>query len=162
MNSDLNKAIGFLCKPEIPFNFKNSRDRNYTSEIQEFSSPPEDYWRWRYHMAETIASKLSASRFGVEALYVFGSTKNASAGPSSDIDILIHSIGNNNQKKDLINWLEGWSLTLSEINFLKTGYKTDGILDIHFITDKDIEDKTSNALKINAFTDAAHELKIEN
>ena len=58
--------------------------------------------------------------------------------------------------------MEGWSLTLSENNYLKTGYKTDGILDIHFISDKDIENKTSYALKIDAVTDAAHKLKIKN
>jgi len=162
MNSDLNKAIGFLYDPQSYHKSNLSSDKNYSDQSRGFPASKEDFWRWRYYMAETIASKLSASRFGVKAFYLFGSTKNASAGPSSDIDILIHFTGNNNQKESLINWLEGWSLTLSENNYLKTGYKTDGLLDIHFITDKDIENKTSYALKIDAVTDAAHKLKIKN
>ena len=44
-------------------------------------------------MAERIAADLDAERFGVEALYVFGSVKNATAGPGSDIDLLIHVEG---------------------------------------------------------------------
>ncbi len=157
MNADLNKAIGYLCAPGS----RKQEDSLISMESLNTTSFQDEFWRWRYHMAETIASKLSASRFGVKAFYLFGSTKNASAGPSSDIDIILHFIGNDKQKNDLKNWLEGWSLTLSENNFLKTGYKTEGILDVHFITAKDIEDKTSFALKIDAVTDAAHKLKMK-
>ena len=159
MNADLNKAIAYLTSPNSSKIDFSIREVPYTSPSSKIIQ--EEFWRWRYHMAETIASKLSASRFGVKAFYLFGSTKNGSAGPSSDIDILLHFIGNDGQKNYLQNWLEGWSLTLSENNFIKTGYKTEGILDIHFITDKDIENKTSFALKINAVTDAAHKLKMK-
>ena len=113
-------------------------------------------------MAETIASQLSASRFGVKAFYLFGSTKNASAGPSSDIDILLHFIGTDEQKNDLLHWMDGWSLSLSENNFLKTGYPTEGILDVHLVSDEDIKNRTSFAVKIDAATDAAHRLKMKN
>ena len=47
---------------------------------------------------------------------------------------------------------------MSHINYLKTGYKTEGLLDVHIITDKDIENKTSYAQKINAITDPAKKL----
>ena len=40
-------------------------------------------------MAEKIASEIDQERFGVKGFYVFGSTKNATAGPKSDIDILV-------------------------------------------------------------------------
>jgi predicted nucleotidyltransferase len=106
-------------------------------------------------MAEIIASKLDPDRFGVKGFYLFGSTKNATAGPKSDIDILIHFQGSKKQQKDLEHWLEGWSLSLDETNRIRTGYKTDGILDIHFVTDADIANKTSYAMKIGAVTDAA-------
>ena len=106
-------------------------------------------------MAELIASQLDPERFGVKGFYVFGSTKNATAGPKSDIDILIHVQGSKKQQKDLEHWLEGWSLCLDEMNRIRTGYKTNGILDIHFVTDADIANKTSYAIKIGAVTDAA-------
>ena len=41
-------------------------------------------------MAERIALELDRERFGVEAVYLFGSVKNATAGPASDIDLLLH------------------------------------------------------------------------
>ena len=59
-----------------------------------------------------------------------------------------------------MSWLEGWSLSLSEINLRRTGYKTDGLLDIHLITDDDIEKRTSYAVKIGAVTDGATPLPL--
>lgn len=109
-------------------------------------------------MAEQIASQLDPERFGVKGFYVYGSTKNATAGPQSDIDVLIHFKGTNKQRKDLEQWLEGWSLCLDEMNRLRTGYKTSGILDVQFVTDADIAHKTSYAVKIGAVTDAARPL----
>jgi predicted nucleotidyltransferase len=98
--------------------------------------------------------------FGVKAMYVFGSTKNATAGPASDINLLVHFKGTDVQRLLLENWFNGWSQCLSEINQLKTGFKTDRMLDVHFITDNDIEAKSSYAVKIGAITDAARELPL--
>jgi predicted nucleotidyltransferase len=113
-------------------------------------------------MAESVASRLDASRFGVKALYLFGSTKNATAGPASDIDLLVHFSGTEKQRRDLEQWFEGWSLSLSEINYLRTGYRTDSLLDVHIVTDEDIANRTSYAVKIGAVTDAARELPLGN
>ena len=60
----------------------------------------------------------------------------------------------------LSSWLEGWSLCLDEMNFVRTGYRTGGLLDIHFVTDEDIAHKTSFAAKIGAATDAARPLPL--
>ena len=106
-------------------------------------------------MAEHIASELNPGRFGVEAFYLLGSTKNATAAPASDIDLLIHFRGDPQQREALSLWLDGWSLCLAEVNYLRTGYKTPGLLDVHIITDEDIANRTSFALKIGAVTDAA-------
>ena len=97
-------------------------------------------------------------KFGVKAFYLIGSTKNATAGPASDIDILLHFQGSEEQRKDLTLWLEGWSRCLGEINFLRTGYRTDGLLDVHLVTDKDITARSSFAVKIDAITDPARRL----
>jgi len=111
-------------------------------------------------MAERIAAHLPVNRFGVLALYLCGSTKNATAGPQSDIDLIVHFTGSDEQKQLLLNWFEGWSLSLAEMNYLRTGYHVNGILDLHFITDSDIETRSSFATKINAVTDAARPLRL--
>jgi len=51
-------------------------------------------------------------------------------------------------------------LSLAEFNYLRTGYRSDGLLDVHIITDEDIANKTSFAAKIGAVTDPARPLKI--
>jgi hypothetical protein len=111
-------------------------------------------------MSEKIAAEIDPDRFGVRALYVIGSTKNASAGPASDIDLLIHFHGTVQQRHDLETWLEAWSLCLGEINYLRTGYTNPDLLDVHIITDDDIARNTSFAAKIGAVTDAALELPL--
>lgn len=154
MNADLEEAIGFLSEP--------SRGTSLypVDEREPLKKPADDFWLWRMHMVKKIASSMDPDRFGVKGLYVFGSTKNATAGPASDIDLLVHFNGTDQQKKALQHWLEGWSLTLSEQNYLKTGYQTDGLLDIHFVSDEDIKNKTSYASKIGAVTDAAMALPL--
>jgi pyruvate,water dikinase len=151
MNSGLDEAVGILSEP--------SKDRQLSLiPIDHGVRRTENHWAWRLRMAEQIASQLDPDRFGVKGFYVYGSTKNATAGPQSDIDILIHFHGTKKQRKDLEYWLEGWSLCLDEMNRIRTGYKTDGILDVQFVTDADIAKKTSYAVKIGAVTDAARPL----
>ena len=117
-------------------------------------------WQWRFKMAEKICSRLDFEKFGVKGFYVFGSAKNATTGPASDIDILIHFRGNKKQEDNLLMWLDGWSQALAEINKQKTGYDTEGLLDVHLITDEDIKNRTSFAVKIGAISDAAKPLKV--
>jgi len=123
-------------------------------------SARDEHWRWRLQSAESIASQIDPKRFGVKGFYIFGSTKNATAGPQSDLDILVHFQGTEDQRNELLVWLEAWSLSLSHLNYLRTGYKTDGILDIHLVTDDDIKKRNSYAIKIGAITDAAMPLSI--
>ncbi|HPT73266.1 MAG TPA: pyruvate, phosphate dikinase, partial [Candidatus Cloacimonadota bacterium] len=152
MNSDLNLAVAYLDIPNA-----SSPDSRASLKVSPYTTEP--HWVWRLRMAESIAASLDGTEFGVEALYIIGSTKNANAGPASDIDLLIHFYGSPKQKKELIRWLQGWGLALAEMNFLKTGYRTDDLLDVHIITNMDIEQKTSFAVKIGAVTDAARLLK---
>jgi hypothetical protein len=46
------------------------------------------------------------------------------------------------------------------MNYLRTGYKTQGLLDVHYVTDEDIATRTSYASKIGAVTDAARPLQL--
>ncbi len=154
MNADLGEALGFLATPDSQANTAQER-----VEIAETAS--DDHWHWRLRMAERMAGQIDSERFGVKAMYVFGSTKNATAGPGSDIDLLIHFNGSEQQKQQLILWIEGWSLCLAEINYSRTGYKSDGLIDYHLLTDDDIANKTSFAVKIDAATNAAWPLTLK-
>lgn len=156
MNGDHEIAVGILAPSSDTIEIKNIK-KKFTSSRKR----SDEHWRWRLRNIEGLASQLVSKRFGVKGFYVFGSTKNATAGPASDIDVLIHFQGTDEQRKELSNWLEGWSLCLSQINFLRTGQETKGLLDIHFVTDEDIKNRTSYAIKIGAVTDAARPLSIK-
>jgi pyruvate,water dikinase len=154
MNADLGEALGYIATPAA-----GAEETQNHKELPETTS--EDHWHWRLRMAERMASQLDGKRFGVKAVYVFGSTKNATAGPGSDIDLLIHFQGSDEQKQELILWLEGWSLCLAEINYSRTGCKTKGLLDYHLLSDEDIANKSSYAIKIGAATNAAWPLALK-
>ncbi|NLY75588.1 MAG: pyruvate, phosphate dikinase [Firmicutes bacterium] len=155
MNADLEEAVGYLTDPTVAVAEPERKPE------EPLPQPGADFWRWRFHMAERIAAELDPDYFGVKGMYLFGSACNATAGPGSDIDLLIHFQGNETQRRELSKWLDGWSLCLAEINYLKTGYASPGLLDVHFITDEDIANKTSFAVKIGAVTDPAHPLKLK-
>ena len=152
LNADLDQAVAFLSAPSKP-----SKD-HVDDVISAGERSNEDHWRWRFRMAQRIAAQLDPEKFGVKVFYLIGSTKNATAGPASDIDIMLHFIGTDEQEKELRLWLEGWSCCLSELNFLRTGYRTKGLLDVHLITDSDILARSSFAVKIDAITDPARKL----
>ncbi|MBN1302718.1 MAG: nucleotidyltransferase domain-containing protein [Melioribacteraceae bacterium] len=119
-----------------------------------------DEWKWRCSMAQKIAELLDCEKYGVKGMYIFGSTQNANAGPGSDIDLIIHVDEKSWKKVELDEWFLGWSQALSEMNYLRSGYRTDGLLDIHYITDTDIKKKTGYALKLTSAIDKAKPLKI--
>jgi hypothetical protein len=154
MSADLEKAIAYIdsaCKPVAASDFELISEENENNE--EYS------WKWRHYMAEQVAATMDMKVFGVKGVYLFGSTNICTATNNSDIDLIIHFDGNDEQKEQLSNWLKGWSLALSQMNYLKTGYRSDGLLDIHYVTDKDIADETSYAVKINSVYDPAFPLR---
>jgi predicted nucleotidyltransferase len=154
MNAELGEAVALLAPRE-------SGERRVEDQPADGDRPTNSLWVWRLRMAERIASQLDPERFGVAGFYVFGSTKNATAGLASDIDIIVHVRGSERQREELAQWLDGWSQCLDEMNYLQTGYRTGGLLDVHFVTDEDIANKTSFAVKIGAVTDAARPLPMK-
>ncbi len=153
MNADLEQAIAYF----------GVADGRKTSSLKAYyeEENTDNYWLWRLQMSEYLALQLDSKKYGVVNLYIFGSVKNATAGPGSDIDLLVHFRGNEIKKQQLLAWFEGWSKCLARMNYLRTGYKTDGLLDIHIISDHDILEKDSFAIKIGAVTDAAKLLKVK-
>ncbi len=153
MNADIDKAVGMLS----PYTSSVFTD----DEIQEFMVEQKGkHWRWRSEMAEKMAAQLDAQRFGVKSLYLVGSTQNTTAQAGSDIDLLVNFSGNPDQQRDLNNWLEGWSLSLDEMNFLRTGYKAGGLLDVHYVNEEDLTDIKELAEKLRLPIDGLKQLPL--
>ncbi|MDF1610686.1 PEP/pyruvate-binding domain-containing protein [Stygiobacter electus] len=120
-----------------------------------------DHWRWRMKMAEKIANEIDPKRFGIKAIYLVGSTNNATATAKSDIDLIVHYDKNECNLEQVKLWFEGWSLALSEMNYLRTGIRTNGLLDVHFVTDNEIEEKSGYVEKLNSITQKAKVLMVK-
>jgi len=103
------------------------------------------HWRWRYKMARLIADGMDLDRMGVVAVYLIGSTKDAKAGPASDLDLLVHFTGDAEQKMLLRYWIDGWSRCLTATNYERTGYHIKGgMIDLHVISSAELKDKKSS------------------
>jgi pyruvate,water dikinase len=154
MNGDLDEAVGLLAAPA-------AAGEAHVEPVAVAEPRPDDHWRWRLRMAQRIAALIDPARFGVKAAYVIGSTKNATAGPASDIDLLLHVEADGERRRALSLWLDGWSQSLAEANYLRTGYRTEGLLDVHYVTDEDIAGGANPfATKIGAVTDPARPLPL--
>jgi len=153
LNAELDEALAFLANPE------DTLPPPQEHEVATFHSP-EEHWRWRLRMAERLAAALDPEQFGVKALYLYGSVKNASARADSDIDLIVHFAGDDTQRLELKWWLEGWSRALAEFNALRTGQRLEGLIDVRIVTDAEIDAGDELAAKIGAATDAARELPL--
>lgn len=163
LNSDLNQAIAFFTKPQKE-DKENAGPAREAERIAWQTWSPEteqENWQWRHYMAQQIAEAMDMDFFGVKGIYLFGSTGAGDTGIGSDIDLLIHVEDDRADKTAALQqWLDGWSRALARINFLQTGHDTDKLLDIHMITDKDIERGDSFAVKIHSATDPAKPLRL--
>ena len=127
MNSDREQAMALFTDPGA------------AARVQTGTGPPcsmdtEEHSCWRLRMAEQIALHCDAGRWGVKALYVFGSAVIGTAGPDSEIGLVVHFDGRPQHRRELEVWFQAWSLSLAEMVHLKTGYHADGLLDVHFVT----------------------------
>lgn len=112
-------------------------------------------------MAQQIADTMDMEGFGVKGVYLIGSVNTGDAGMGSDIDLLLHiNELSQEQKCTLEGWLDGWSRALAKINYLQTGHVMNKMLDVHMVTDQDIREGSSFAVKINSLLDPAAPLRI--
>jgi len=118
------------------------------------------HWMWRVEMAEAIADGVDPEGMGVVELYLFGSAKNATSGPSSDIDLLVHFRGGDMERSRLEAYLRGWDHSLVIENRMRTGIDMGSMLDIHIVTDEDIRSGQSYAVRIGAISDPARPLGV--
>ena len=155
MNADRELALARLTRPSKVIELEAKKVKGHI-----YRQATDVHWRWRLQAAESIGSNIDPQRFGVVGFYIFGSANNATAGPESDIDLLIHFRGAEAQREDLLTWLDGWNSCLTVENYQRTGYKVSSLLDVHLITDDDIQNRTSFATKIGAVSDAARPLTL--
>ncbi len=165
MNGEEDRAVGVLGEDE---GVDTGAELSPPQARAALGGPPsvvrpaaaEDHCGWRMSMAESIAMQLDPERFGVKGMWVYGSTKNAMAGPDADLDLLVHFSGDEAQRRELLAWLEGWGRALSEVNFRRTGYRVAQLLDVVLVSDEDIVERRGVAAKVQAVTDAARSLKL--
>jgi hypothetical protein len=112
-----------------------------------------EHWRWRQRFAERIASTIDPARFGVQSIFLFGSTEAGNADVGSDIDLIVVDDGDAGQRRDLQIWLEGWSLSLAEISFQLYGLPSHGLLDVKYL------DAEQAKLEIPSFSRAGKTLQ---
>jgi hypothetical protein len=112
-----------------------------------------EHWRWRQRFAERIASQIDPVRFGVQAVYLFGSTEAGNADVGSDIDLIVVCEGDDRKRSDLQILLEGWSLCLAEISFQLYGIPSHGVLDVKYL------DPEQAKLEIPSFSRAGKTLQ---
>lgn len=111
---------------------------------------PADHLTWRTMKIEEITQALDPDLYGIQGMYLIGSTKDGSAGPTSDIDLLVHFKGTEEQRDKLMAWFDEWGRKLAKENKERTGFETDALLDVHIITDEDIKKKSSWASHITS------------
>ncbi|MCK9995847.1 MAG: nucleotidyltransferase domain-containing protein [Candidatus Krumholzibacteria bacterium] len=153
MNADLEEAVAVLDEADDDGPMK-------AGAVPAAEHQPRQFWRWRFRMAERMVRSMDAARFGVEAVYLYGSVKNGTAEPESDIDLLVHFRGNAKQHELLDEWFRGWSQALQEMNFSRTGIRVEEMLDITYLSDDEVASGKGLAAKINAVTDAARMLQL--
>ncbi|MFO7842855.1 MAG: nucleotidyltransferase domain-containing protein [Bacteroidales bacterium] len=161
----LNTIADRLSHYIFSYQLKNTMEHLTTqtpakNENELLRNTSDEHWKWRWRMAEKIAEKTNFDEFGIKAMYLIGSTKETTAGPASDIDLLIHFVGDEQQECSLKAFIDGWSFALEDINKQKTGYSMDeGIIDLHIVTDEDIKKQTSYAVMIDSVNNSARLLK---
>ncbi|MCF8386972.1 MAG: nucleotidyltransferase domain-containing protein [Bacteroidales bacterium] len=150
---NLEKTIHYIESP--------GKQENEKDELLSVLSPESDeHWKWRMEMCRKIAERTNFNKYGIKAMYICGSTKNAEAGPSSDIDLIVHFDGDERKKAELTSYMNGWGMALSELNASKTGHEIqESLIDLHIITDEDIQNQDSFASMINCVHNSARLLK---
>ncbi|MGQ9819046.1 MAG: PEP/pyruvate-binding domain-containing protein [Candidatus Kapaibacteriales bacterium] len=130
-NGDLNLAVGFFIESQTsPIYYLSSEKEK--SELQ-----LEEPWEKRWKFVEKMIDALNLKKYGIKAIYLFGTVYNRTAKESSDIDLLVHYDGNPENLIALKAWFEPWNYLLQEIIFTTTGFRLKKALDVYYITDEE-------------------------
>lgn len=118
----------------------------------------ENHWEWRLRMAGELCRYLPFQAFHIISVYVAGSTKNATAGPASDIDLII--VHRAEDTRPIEEYMKGWSHSLAVWNEARTGIpQPDGLLDIHLLHENELTSDNSWATMLRSSENSARLLK---
>jgi len=153
MNADRELAVGFFADPEAAVRAACEAGG---------AAPREDEGpsRWRLRMAERIAYHCGAQKWGVRGVYFVDTSDAGGADPASPIKLVFHFLGNSKQRKELETWLHGWSLSLAEMNYFRTGFHSEGLLDVHYLTDEEVRSEKDVASRLKVASDSVRELPL--
>ena len=153
MNADQGMAVGYFAAPEAAV-------RTACPAGGIAAREDEDHFRWRQRMAERIAFHCGARKWGVRGIFFVDTSDGGEIDPASPIRIIVHFQGSGRQRKELETWLQGWSLSLAEMNYFRTGFHADGLLDVQFLTDEKLRGERDVAVRIKAGSDTVRELPL--
>ena len=156
MNADLDRAVAILAPPGGTGGAAARTGAVGTGG----AAVADDDRRWRIHVAERIAAEADVERFGLKGMWLVGSSRDGTAGPGSDVDLVVHTDDDPARREALTTWLEGWSLCLGELNYLRTGLRTGGLLDVRFLSDSDFSRGSSWAERVKTVKDPARALPL--
>jgi hypothetical protein len=142
MNADHEQALGYFTEP-------GARAKIMIEPGLTCSVDTDEHSCWRLQMAERIAHHCDAQKWGVKAIYAFGPAVAGGAGPDGEIGLVVHFDGRPQHKKALETWLQGWSLSLAEFNHQRTGYQSEGLLDVRLVAGSEIKNRASVAALVN-------------
>lgn len=165
LNNIAEQVSLFIFNRRLKNTLKYLQEGGYDKGKKELLPHDSDsHWKWREQMAKVIAEHIDFERFEIKAIYIIGSTERASAGPESDLDLLIQTDGNERKKELIRTWIDGWSKSLAEINYERTGHRLkEGLIDLHLVTTEDLKKgKDSFSAMVGNLENAARLIKKEN
>ncbi|MBS1226495.1 MAG: phosphoenolpyruvate synthase, partial [Candidatus Aminicenantes bacterium] len=121
---------------------------------------PNSLARWRLRMAERIAFHCGGPPWGVRGVFYLDDREGRDPDPGDPIRLVIHFTGGGRQRKEIETWLQGWSLSLAEMNYFRTGFHSEGLLDVHYLTDEKLRGEKDVAARLKVASDSVRELTL--
>ncbi len=153
LNADREVAVGFFAAPEAPVQTAGPEGAGPCRE-------DDDQARWRLRMAERIAIHCGSRPWDVRGIYYLDESEGGEVDPAGPIKLVVHFLGSGRQRKEIETWLQGWSLSLAEMNYFRTGFPSDGLLEVHFLTDEKLRGERDVALRLKVASDVVRELPL--
>jgi len=152
MNADQGAAVGYFAPPEAVVRTACPAGAGARAD--------EDQYRWRVRLAERIAYHCGTQKWGVRGVYLIDASDGGEVDPGDPIRMVFHFLGGARQRKELETWLHGWSLSLAEMNYYRTGFHSDGLLEVTFLTDEKVRGEKDVAERLKVGSDVVRGLPL--
>jgi hypothetical protein len=137
--------------------FLSTLNRNKITENAEI------YSSIRFEICKDAVSSLNFELYQIKNIYLAGSVKSMTAGPGSDVDLIIHDNGNEECRNRVKTWFSAWSASakMNPANKKRIENKEE-LFELHFISDHNIANNDSFAVMTKSVMNSAKLLKTEN